>query len=132
MSKVKSGDVLALLGQEVKVIKCEDCKHLMVNIDVNDVQPGDLLTLKKAGVRLSNPETTNPLCLNCEYDKPTFGQRLRDWFDTDDDDDDSPFFVTPQISRTVSTPTFGGSSSFGGFGGFGGGSFSGGGASRSF
>jgi hypothetical protein len=97
----------------------------MVNIDAEEIEPGDLTILKKAGVRLSNPETEEEVCLNCEYDKPTFGHKVREWFDSDDDDDSSFFHSSP----SVSIPSFGGSPSFGGFGG---GLFSGGGAGRSF
>ncbi len=129
MNNYELGDTIELAQEDVEVVACDDCSHLMVNIDADQITRGDLLILKRAGVRLSNPETQEHICLNCEYNKPTFGQKLRDWFDDQNDDDDTPFFVpTP----TVSSPSFGGSSSFGGFGGFGGGVFSGGGASRSF
>lgn len=136
--KAKVGDVIELQKQDVKVIECEDCGKLMVNIDADEIQPGDLVTLKRKGVRVSNPETKKPICVKCEFEPKTFGQRLSEWFDLeDDDDDDSSFFSMPTISPTRSTPTrstpiFGGSRIGGGFGGFSGGSFSGGGASRGF
>lgn len=124
------GDTIELVNQTVEVVDCDECDHLMVNIDADEIRPGDLLTLKRAGLRLSNPETEEEICLNCEYNKPTFGQKLSSWFESsnDDNNDDSFFHSTPSIS----TPSFGGSSFGEGFGGFGGGSFSGGGASRSF
>ncbi len=122
------GDVIKLQKQSVKIVECEDCSHLMVNIDADQVEPGDLITLKRLGIRLSNPETVEKICLNCEVPKrQTFRDRLNDWFETkvkDEDDDDSGFFGSGGI--------FGGSSSGGGFGGFGGGVFAGGGSSRSF
>ena len=77
---------------------------------------GDLKTLKDAGVRISNPETKDPVCLNCHVEKKhKFWQGVNDFFeggsdtsddskeDDDDDDDDSHFF--------------GGGISSGGFGG---------------
>ncbi len=119
-------------NQEVEVMKCESqgCTSAMVNIDADQLQPGDLATLKAAGVRISNPETSDPICVNCEVrDKKTFDQRLSSWFEDEDDDDDSSFFSsTPSSGGSL----FGGSSGFGGFGGFGGGGFGGGGAARGF
>ena len=123
----QKNDKIQLKNQEVEVVECEKdgCGHLMVNIDADQLAPGDIATLKAAKVRVSNPETENQLCVNCEY--KGLKQRLADWFESDDDDDDSSFF---------SGSTFGGSSSMGGFsggfGGFGGGGFGGGGAARGF
>jgi len=132
-SKSKVGDIITLQKQDLEVVRCIKTGKLMVNIDADEVMPGDLITLKRRGVLLSNPETEEDICIEYEFPKtedeePTFGERLSRWFEDDDDDDDSGFFTT----TTTSTPTFGGSSGFGGFGGFGGGSFSGGGASRGF
>lgn len=128
--KAQEGDKIELQKQDVEVIKCDDCGALMVNIDADEVQQGDLATLKRKGVRLSNPETSDPICLKCEVVKrKTLRESLSDWFDSDDDDDDSGFFSS---TPSHSTPIFGGSKIGGGFGGFGGGSFSGGGASRGF
>lgn len=93
----------------------------MVNLDADQLEPGDLTTLKSAGVRISNPETTKPICVNCEF--LTFGKKVAEWFEDNDDDDDSSFFGGFGL----------GSTSFGGFGGrIGGGGFGGGGASRGF
>lgn len=120
------GDTVELQEQSVKVVGCDDCSYLMVNIDADQVAEGDLLTLKQLGLRLSNPETKEEICLNCEVPKrQNFRDKVNDWFNTPskDDDTDSGFF---------SGGVFGGRSSSGGFGGFGGGSFSGGGASRGF
>lgn len=114
--QAKEGDMISLQKQDVKVVKCEECGALMVNIDADEVAQGDLTTLKRKGVRLSNPETEKQVCLKCEYTpKKSFGEKLSEWFDTDtedEDDDDSSFFhSTPSIS----TPIFGGSHSGGGF-----------------
>lgn len=130
--KAQLGDIISLQKQDVEVVECEDCGALMVNIDADQVAQGDLVTLKRKGVRLSNPETKEAICLKCEVvKKKSFRDTLSDWFDSEDDsDDDSSFFHTTPSSP--STPIFGGSSIGGGFGGFGGGIFSGGGASRSF
>jgi uncharacterized membrane protein YgcG len=130
----KVGDLIELQKQNVEVIKCNDCGHLMVNIDADQIAPGDLVTLKRLGLRLSNPETKEAICLNCEVPKkPTFRDKLDKWFEDKNEDDDSDFFhYTPSIPSVPSTPIFGGSSFGGGFGGFGGGMFSGGGTSRGF
>lgn len=129
---MEEGETIHLKNQDVEVVKCKKCDALMVNLDADQLAPGDLVILKKAGVRISNPETEDPICLNCEHQ--TFGEKLASWFESDpdeedeDDDDDSHFFTPGGI--------FGGSSRGGGFGGgfggFGGGGFSGGGASRGF
>ena len=121
MDKAQEGDVIVLARQEVRVIKCKKCDHLMVNIDADQLALGDLRILKNAGVRVSNPETEQEICSNCEFE--SFGSKLSRWFEDDNDDDDSSFFGGGGI--------FGGSMG-GGFGGFGGGGFSGGGAARGF
>lgn len=128
--KIENGQMFELMNQTVKIIKCEneDCEHLMVNLDAEQLVSGDLSLLKSNGLRISNPETDAPLCINCEVQ--TSGHRLAKWFETDDDDDDDSSFFSSTPSSSGSL--FGGSSGFGGFGGFGGGSFGGGGASRSF
>lgn len=135
--KAKLGDKIKLTNQEVDVVKCETggCGALMVNIDAGQLRPGDLTTLKGKGVRISNPETDKPICLNDEY--KTLGRKVADWFESDDDDDDDSTFFRPSVGSGFGG--FGGGSSSGGglfgggsFGGFGGGSFGGGGASRSF
>lgn len=129
--KAVKGEIITLQKQDVKVVECEDCGHLMVNIDADEIMEGDLKILKRKGVRLSNPETEEPICLNCEFvEKKSFGQKLSEWFESDDDDDDDSGFFSSTPSSP--TPIFGGSTFGGGFGGFGGGVFSGGGASRSF
>ena len=118
----KEGDSIELQKQNVKVEKCRECDELMVNLDVDQLAPGDLITLKRLDVKISNPNTDKAVCLNCEY--RTFGKKLNDWFNKEDDDDDSSFFKP--------SGGFLGSSSSGGFGGFGGGGFGGAGATRGF
>ena len=117
-------DEILLAQGATKVVRCDECHHRMVNVDAKDMRPGDLVKLKAASVRISNPETDKEVCLEC--DPPSWRQAFNDWYSapvSDDDDDDSSFFSGGSF--------FGGSSSSGGssFGGFGGGSFSGGGAS---
>ena len=121
------GDKIQLKNQSVEVEKCKVCGDLMVNLDADQLAPGDLATLKLAGVLISNPDTDKAVCLKCEY--KTFGRKVADFFESADDDD-TPFF-TPS-SHPSGGGLFGGGSSFGGFGGFGGGSFGGGGASAHF
>jgi len=121
---VAIGDVINLQRQNVIVEKCEKCGDLMVNLDADELRPGDLITLKMRGVKISNPETTDLVCVKCEYptkQKETFGEKMSRWFDESDDDNDSSFFGSGGFS---------GGSSSGGFGGFGG--FGGGGVSRGF
>lgn len=123
------GDKIQLSTQEVEVVECKNCDKLMVNLDNEELQPGDLSTLKKARLQISNPKTTNEVCINCEVNG--FWNRVNSFLETnDDDDDDSGFFSpTPSIGGFGG---FGGGFGSGGFGGFGGGGFNGGGASRSF
>ena len=121
------GDMIQLKNQEVEVVQCEKCEALMVNIDQKQLALGDIDILKRAGVRLSNPETEDAICLHCEIDREesehTFKRKLKSYMDEDDD----------SSSSHHSDDSFFGGGSFGGglggFGGFGGGSFSGGGAS---
>lgn len=115
------GDRVALQRQDVEVEQCDGCGHSMVNLDADELRPGDLILLKRKGIWLSNPETEELTCAHCEFNEPnTFGRAISTWFEDDNSDDDSSFF---------SRGSFGGSS---GFGGFGGGSFGGGGAGRAF
>ena len=137
-------DKIQLKNQEVEVTKCDTCGRKMVNVDASQLAPGDLTTLKKAGVSISNPDTTDNICVSCEY-KPTLGHRLAKFFgtdsdedsdddssDDDSDDDDSSFFGGYSSGDDDDSSSSIGGGSFGGFGGFGGGGFSGGGASGSF
>ncbi len=128
-NKIKLGDLIHLQKQDVTVVSCKECGRLMVNVDKKDVAEGDLVTLRRIGISLSNPETPDEYCLTCDpAPKTPFHEKLAEWFapvlatsnysSDDEDDDDSGFFSK--------------GSSGGGFGGFGGGSFGGGGASRSF
>lgn len=123
-------DQIQLAKQQVMVEKCKECDTKMVNLDANQLEIGDLKTLKTAGVRISNPETKDPVCLNCHVEKKhKFWQGVNDFFESDsshDDDDDNSFFGGS--GGGISGGSSGGSS----FGGFGGGIFSGGGASASW
>jgi len=116
---------IKLANQDVEIVTCKECGKNMVNIDADQLAPGDLSILKQEYVRISNPHTESPVCIKCEV--TGFWEKVGDFLDDiDTDSDDSSFF---------SGSSFGESSSFGGgssFGGFGGGSFSGGGASRGF
>lgn len=124
-----AGDKIQLQKQEVEVIKCSECENLMVNLDVDQLEPGDLVTLKLAGIKISNPDTEDPVCINCEH--KNLGRKIADWFEKDDDNDDSGFFGDSGFHGNSNNGGFGGFSG-GGFGGFGGGSFGGGGCSRGF
>lgn len=134
--KYSVGDKIQLKNQEVEIEECRECKSLMVNLDADQLSPGDLTTLKKAGVVISNAETDKAVCIKCEY--KTFGRKVADFFesnndDDDDDDDDSSFFSGGGFIGRASQGGFGGGGlSGGGFGGWGGGGFGGGGASRGF
>lgn len=117
--------MIQLTNQQVEVESCNNCNKLMVNLDADQLAKGDLTTLKRAAILVSNPDTDDTLCISCEY--RTFGRRIADFFESDDDDDDSSFFGGGGFGDDSDS-----GSSFGGFGGFGGGSFSGGGASSSW
>jgi uncharacterized membrane protein YgcG len=132
---IELGDKIELTNQTQEVVKCIESGVKMLNIDADQLMPGDLSFIKKLGLTISNPETDKPIALGVEY--KTFGRKLADWFEResdeeDNDDDDSFFSHTPSSGGSI----FGGSSGFGGFGGgfggFGGGSFGGGGMSRGF
>jgi uncharacterized membrane protein YgcG len=128
----KIGDVIELQKQDVEVVKCDKCEALMVNVKPDQVIPGDLVTLKRLGLRLTNPNTKDQICISCEVDREekefSVKRKIKNFFDSDED--------TP--SHRNDSGLFGGfgsgghSDSGGGFGGFGGGIFSGGGATGSF
>jgi uncharacterized membrane protein YgcG len=119
-------DKIQLANQEVQVVQCEKCGALMVNIDANQIELGDMRILKLAGVRISNPDTEDKICLNCEVMiRPSFREKVKHYYEHDDADDSSLFHHESDDSGTHIG--FGGS-----FGGFGGGIFGGAGASRGF
>ena len=130
-SMAELGDKVSLNHQTQYVVKCQESGVFMLNIDADELAPGDLPFIKALGLTISNPYTVKPVALGVDFEEKTFGSRVSKWFESDDDDD-SNFFYAP-TGYTV--PIFGGSSMGGfggGFGGFGGGSFGGGGASRGF
>lgn len=132
--KAKLGDIVHLHKQEQEVVQCEETDVLMLNVDADELEPGDLRFIKALGLTISDPNTERPVAISVEDSLAgSVAAAAATYFvakKKDDDDDDSSFFEP--TSRL-----FGGHSSFGGFGGggfggFGGGGFSGGGASRSF
>ena len=122
-------DIISLQKMEdLDVIKCEETDVPMLNIDLDQLQKGDLSFIKKLGLTISNPDTDRPVALGVDYVDNSWGHKVSDFFssDTEDDDDNDDDFFSPGGG-------FSGGDSFGvSFGGFGGGSFSGGGASGSF
>jgi len=116
------GDTIHLHNQVQEVVSCQETGVPMLNIDADQLAPGDLSFIKKLGLTISNPDTEKPVALGVDFEEETFGGKVKRWFEDDEDDDDTSFFGGEGFS-------FGGGSSFGGFGG---GGFSGGGASRGF
>lgn len=136
-AKAKLGDLVSLRRmKDLKVVECEKTGVLMLNIDTNQLAPGDLSFIKYLGLTISNPDTDKPIALGVDYVENSWGHRVQEFLSTainessSPRDDDSHFFGGP------SGGLFGGggfsSPSGGGFGGFGGGSFGGMGASRGF
>jgi uncharacterized membrane protein YgcG len=103
----------------------------MLNVDLNQLEQGDLSFIKKLGLTISNPDTKEPIAIGVS----TWKEKLADWFDSEDEDDDDDFFFPSSVPSSSGT-LFGGASLggifTGGFGGFGGGSFGGGGVTRGF
>ena len=137
----KVGDEIKLKKQTVKVVQCEKCGAHMVNIDRQEIGLGDLFMLRYFGLMISNPDTKDPVCLNCEIERENyehiFKRNVNDYLKKPhkEEDDDSSFFnYTTPISHSShsNSPSYSSPSFDGGFSGFGGGSFSGGGASGGF
>lgn len=128
--KARFGDLVYLKKSKYPVVRCMYTDMLMLNVDLSQLEQGDLAFIKKLGLTISNPDTKEPVALGAK----TWKDRLSEWFDSDDEDDDD-FFFSSTIPSSSST-LFGGASlggiSTGGFGGFGGGSFGGGGVTRGF
>lgn len=137
-AKAKLGDLVSLHKMKnLKVVECEKTGVPMLNIDADQLAPGDLSFIKYLGLTISNPDTDRPIALGVDYVEDSWGHRVHEFLSTlrkesssPSDDDDSHFF------GGSSGGLFGGSGfgspSGGGFGGFGGGSFGGMGASRGF
>ena len=152
--KAALGDKVHLQKQVQEVVKCQQTGVLMLNIDADQLQKGDLRFIKKLGLTISNPDTDKPVALGVDYKKESWGQRIADFFaspsdggdseedtssggESDEGDDDSEEVTSSRKSDDDSNddddssffhPTsglFGGSSSFGGFGGSSSGGFGG-------
>lgn len=127
--------------KNLEVVACQETGVPMLNIDADQILPGDLRFIKKLGLTISNPDTDRPVALGVDYIEESWGEKIHRYLDNDsdedsddeddDDDDDSSFFGAGGFLGGVGSGGFSGGGS-GGFGGFGGGSFSGGGASASF
>lgn len=118
---MNTGDKITLSKREFEVVGCKHCKENMVNIDSDEIGLGDLIKIKFNGLRISNPETDENVCIDCDIVKhPSRRKELSDFMKSDSDNDSSW-----HSSSSPSSPSFN-------FGGFGGGSFGGGGASRGF
>jgi uncharacterized membrane protein YgcG len=131
--EIKIGDQIELTDQLQEVVACEETGVKMLNIDADQLRPGDLSFIKKIGLTISNPDTDKPVALGVDYLDESWGKKVHDYLtsDSDDSDDDSSFFSAGAFLGGLGHSGFS-SVSGGGFGGFGGGSFSGGGASASF
>lgn len=132
--KAKIGDTVSLQGMEnIEVVACQETGVPMLNIDADQIKPGDLTFIKQLGLTISNPDTDKPVALGVDYTEDSFGHKVSDFFSSDnEDDDDSSFFGSlagAAAGASLGGSMFGGGSSFGGFGG---GGFSGGGASGGF
>lgn len=118
-------ETIELTNQTLEIVECKKCGKKMVNIDADQLYSGDLLKLKQNGILVSNPNTEEEICVNCDEDST-----LKSWFDSDDDDDSS--FFSPTGLGLVAGLFSMGMNSGGGFGGFGGGSSGGGGSNGSW
>lgn len=127
-AKAELGDQVYLGIHSCEVVACQETDALMLNIDADQLQPGDLKFIKSLGLTISNPDTDKPVAVDVDYKEDSFGERIKKYFESSDDDDDDSSFFSPSKSSSIGF-SFGGAPSFGGFGG---GSFGGGGASRSF
>ena len=131
--KAEVGDVINLQKlTELDVVRCQETNVPMLNIDADQIMPGDLAFIKKLGLTISNPDTDKPVALGVDYVEESWGKKISDYLTSDSDDDDDSSFFTSSGSFLGGMGSGGFSGGFGGFGGFGGGSFSGGGASRGF
>lgn len=146
-AKAQIGDTVQLKNQSQEVVKCQQTGVPMLNIDANQLAPGDLKFIKKLGLTISNPDTDKPVALGVDFKPESWGHKIKDYFesksssddeddssDSDSDEDDDSSFFGSNGSFLGGTSSWGSTSvnSGGGFGGFGGGGFSGGGASSSF
>jgi uncharacterized membrane protein YgcG len=112
-------------GLKKAIVKCEQCDHDMINVDAKEVTRQDLINLRKRGIRISNPNTKDRLCIACH------AQRISDWYNAPkpEEEEDDSYHDSHLDSFGSMGGYFGGS---GGFGGFGGGMSAGGGASGSW
>jgi len=117
------GDLIQLTNQECEIVECEECEDLMVNIDLEDLARGDLAILKKEGIKISNPDTDDPICLDCEIKREDSEHELKRKVNN---------YMSPSHHDHDDSSFFGGGGFGGGFGGFGGGVTSGGGATGGF
>jgi uncharacterized membrane protein YgcG len=133
---VNLGDKIYLENQKLEVVACQETGVKMLNVDADQLVPGDLEFIKKIGLTISNPDTDKPVALGVDFEEGTFGERVKNWFDSDESEDDDFWGSSNDDDDSSSSGGFFGGSFGGGFGGgfggFGGGGFSGGGASGGF
>ena len=121
------GEKISLSKKEFDVVACKECSKPMLNIDRDEIGLGDLVKMKLNGLKVSNPDTDENLCIDCELEqKPSLRRKLSNWMKSDSNDDSG--WHSSSSGSSDSGSSFGGGS----FGGFGGGSFGGGGASGGF
>ena len=102
----------------------------MVSVRPESLDKGDLVTLRRLGLVMTNPSTLDQVCLDCELKREAVEHeekaKVNTWFNKPNKYDDDDDYKPSSSSHSDSGSSSGG---FGGFGGFGGGSFSGGGSS---
>lgn len=113
------GDIIELQQQDAKVVTCNKCGAKMVWVRPSQLKEGDLVTLKRLGLKMTNAATFDQVCINCEL--------VREEKEHEQKKKVSTWFNDTSSSHHDSDGGFFGGG--GGFGGFGGGGFSGGGAS---
>ena len=111
-SKAELGDTVTLNKFSTEVVACQETGVLMLNVDADQLAPGDLSFIKMIGPTISNPDTDKPVALGVDFEEGTFGERIKKWFDSDESEDDDFWGSSNDDDSSSSGGFFGGS--FGG------------------
>ena len=87
--KAELGDLVNLQKlANLEVVKCQETGVSMLNIDADQIQPGDLSFIKKLGLTISNPDTDKPVALGVDYIEDSWGHRIHEFLTADSSSDD--------------------------------------------
>lgn len=104
--KAVIGDTVNLTHQKQEVVACSETGVPMVNIDADQLAPGDLRFIKALGLTISNPSTERPVAIGVDFKPETWGEVIARYFNGNGDEsglaDEEP--SEPIVDESTSDP----------------------------